>query len=90
MGEGVGKRPDGGGRSRVICGIGTVNRRIFYKYIVYRNLRAGARRARASLVSDVEKEWQTVSDYTAGRYLVSLGRPRKSGTMIDGVSYRTL
>ena len=32
-------------------------------------MRAGARRARASLVSDVEKKRQTVSDYTAGRYL---------------------
>jgi len=31
-----------------------------------------------------------VSDYTASRYLVGLGRPRKSGAMIDGVSYCTL
>ena len=38
-------------------------------------LRAGARRARASLGSEVEKERQTVSDYTTGRYLV---RSRKA------------
>ena len=34
-----------------------------------RLLRAGARRARASLGSEVEKERQTVSDHTVGRYL---------------------
>ena len=35
---------------------------------ILRFLRAGARRARASLVSDVEKRQQTVSDYTAARW----------------------
>ena len=47
-------------------------------YSTEQYVRAGARRARASLVSDVEKERQTVSDYTVGRYLVSLGRPSKA------------
>ena len=28
-----------------------------------------------------------MSDYTVGRYLVSLGRPRISGAMIDDVTY---
>ena len=39
----------------------------------------GARRARASLVSDVEKRRQTVSDYTAGRYLVMSRKAEEIG-----------
>ena len=42
-------------------------------------VRAGARRARASLVSDVGKRRQTVSDYTAGRYLVMSRKAEEIG-----------